>query len=443
MTRGSDGGPRSTEVHLSVRDRLGSDPRYPWLVVGLLWFCGFFNYADRQAVFSVFPLIKKEFHLDNTTLSLLGSAFMLVYAVASPFTGYVVDRVSRRWLIASGLVLWSLICAATAFSRNFGQLIFFRAAEGLGESFYFPASMSLLADYHSRRTRSRALGIHQTSVYLGTAGGAALAGFLSRQQGWRSPFWVLGLTGTVYAAFLVLSLIEPVRGQAGGETAEADLRQREETSPTPAVPVPLSAKIGRLMSNRAAVLLFAVFVGANFVAATFLTWLPTFIFEAFDVGLDNASFTSTFWPLASLPGALLGGFAADRAARRTSGGRIRVQSLGLLLAAPFVFLAGWSTSVPLLIAGLIGAGLCKGIYDSNIFAALFDVVAPEDRGSAAGMMNCLGWVGGLAAPGVVGFASDRLGLGLVIGSTAAVYLLVGLLALVAARLAETRAQQPA
>ena len=130
MTRGSDGGPRSTEVHLSVRDRLGSDPRYPWLVVGLLWFCGFFNYADRQAVFSVFPLIKKEFHLDNTTLSLLGSAFMLVYAVASPFTGYVVDRISRRWLIASGLVLWSLICAATAFSRNFGQLIFFRAAEG-------------------------------------------------------------------------------------------------------------------------------------------------------------------------------------------------------------------------------------------------------------------------------------------------------------------------
>ncbi len=315
MTQGSDGGGSRAEAHGSIRERLGSNRHYPWLVVGLLWFCGFFNYADRQAVFSVFPLIKKEFHLDNTTVSLLGSAFMLVYAVASPFTGYVVDRISRRWLIASGLALWSLICAATAFSRNFGQLVFFRAAEGLGESFYFPASMSLLADYHSRRTRSRALGIHQTSVYLGTAGGAALAGFLSRRQGWRSPFWVLGLTGTVYAAFLILSLIEPVRGQAGGETAEADPRQREEMSPTRAVSAPLSAKIARLMSNRAAVLLFAVFVGANFVAATFLTWLPTFIFEAFDVGLHNASFTSTFWPLASLPGALLGGFAADRAAR--------------------------------------------------------------------------------------------------------------------------------
>ncbi len=206
---------------------------------------------------------------------------------------------------------------------------------------------------------------------------------------------------------------------------------------------PLGEKLLRLLSNRPAVLLFAVFVGANFVAATFLTWLPTYIFEKFDLGLDNSSFTSTFWPLASLPGAILGGVAADRAARRAEGGRIRVQSLGLLLAAPFVFLCGWAASVPLLITGLIGAGLCKGIYDSNIFAALFDVVAPEDRGSAAGLMNCLGWVGGFTAPFVVGVASDRLGFGLVIASTAAVYLLVGLIALFAARLADAHKHNPA
>ena len=88
-----------------------------------------------------------------------------------------------------------------------------------------------------------------------------------------------------------------------------------------------------------------------------------------------------------------------------------MQSLGLILAAPFVFLTGWSTSVPVLIAGLIGAGLCKGIYDSNIFASLFDVVRPEDRGIAAGLMNAVGWTGGFIAPIVVGFASDRLAWG--------------------------------
>ena len=109
-------------TRLRIRNWLGSHPHYPWFVVGLLWFCGFFNYADRQAVFSVFPLLKAEFGLTKTQLGLLGSVFMVVYAVASPFTGYLVDRFSRRLLIAVGLTFWSVICAATAFSRNFAQL---------------------------------------------------------------------------------------------------------------------------------------------------------------------------------------------------------------------------------------------------------------------------------------------------------------------------------
>jgi sugar phosphate permease len=163
-----------------------------------------------------------------------------------------------------------------------------------------------------------------------------------------------------------------------------------------------------------------------------------YIFEGFDLGLSSSSITSTFWPLASLPGALCGGVVADWAARRSRGGRIRTQSLGLILAAPFVLLTGWSASVPMLIVGLIGAGLCKGIYDANIFAALFDVVPAEDRGTAAGLMNTVGWTGGLVAPTLVGIASERLGLGVAIASTAAVYLFVGVLALVAARLAEAR-----
>ena len=126
------------------------------------------------------------------------------------------------------------------------------------------------------------------------------------------------------------------------------------------------------LANPAAALLLCVFVGANFVAATFLTWLPTFIFEGFDLGLDNSSFTSTFWPLASLPGAICGGIAADRAApsdERRPDPRARPGADRWLPRSSF--LTGWSTSVPVLIAGLIGAGLCKGIYDSNIFAVAF------------------------------------------------------------------------
>ena len=132
-------------------------------------------------------------------------------------------------MIPLGLAFWSLICAATGMSRSYGQLMFFRAAEGLGESFYFPASLSFLADYHGRGTRSRALGIHQTSVYLGTAGGAVLAGRLAERFGWRSPFFVLGLAGAAYALILGFLLVEPLRGQSEG-TKPVPLDPRWRTS---------------------------------------------------------------------------------------------------------------------------------------------------------------------------------------------------------------------
>jgi MFS family permease len=424
------------------QERRGTSGTYPWIVLGLLWFCGFFNYADRQAVNSVFPLLEQEFQLSERMLGMLGSAFMLVYAVSGPFAGYVVDRVRRRVLIPAGLAFWSLICAATGTAWTFRQLLIYRAAEGLGESFYFPASMSLLADYHGRGTRSKALGLHQTSVYLGTAGGAVLAGLLAEHYGWRSPFYVLGLTGTVYALVLGFCLVEPARGQADELKPTSDLGCEDAEIQQAAGKGSLWEKVARILSIRAAVLLLCVFVGANFVAATFLTWLPMFIYRKFGLSVSDSSTTSTVWSLASLAGAICGAVVADWAALRRKGGRILVQSLGLVLGAPCVFLAGWSQSLGMLVASLAGAGLCKGIYDANIFAALFDVIPPEDRGTGAGLMNTVGWTGGFLAPTAVGFASERFGLSVAIASTAAIYLLVGLLALVAARLAEEKPSSP-
>jgi len=424
------------------RNPLGSVPAYPWVVVGMLWFCGFFNYADRQALSAVVPLLQREFVLTNFQVGAVITAFMVVYAFASPFTGYTVDFLSRRLLIALGLGFWSLICAATALSRSFLHLVLLRGSEGLGESFYFPASMSILADYHGPRTRSRAMSIHQTSVYLGTAGGWSLGGALGERFGWRSPFWTLGLAGFLYAFLLGALLIEPVRDRPKTKKKsvldEMDLIGEEDVGAAPAAASPFWEKVQRIITNPAAAALLLVFVGANFVATTFLAWLPFYVFGKFNLGLFSSSFAAIFWPLASLPGALLGGVLADRAAQRSKGGRIRVQSAGLLLAVPFVYLTGATTSMTILITALVGSGLCKGIYDANIFAALFDVVSPDDRGTAAGLMNTVGWTGGFMAPLLTGAASDRFGLGVAITATAAVYLLVGLVAILAAALADRR-----
>jgi MFS family permease len=410
-------------------DETPTHPDYPWIVVGLLWFCGFFNYADRQSLSAVFPLIKDEFGLSDPALGTLSSAFMLLYALTSPLTGYTVDLLSRRLLIAAGLAFWSVICAATALSRTFRHLVLFRAAEGLGESFYFPASMSVIADYHGPATRSRAMSVHQTSVYTGTAGGWLLGSVLASMGGWRTPFWGLGIAGLAYAAMLAIVLVEPKRGRSS--TAAEDW-------PELAPPSSLTAKLAVILRNPAALLLLCVFIGANFVAATFLAWLPSLVQRQFKLDLTTSGLTSTVWPMASVPGAILGGWLADRWALRAGGGRIRSQALGLCLAAPFVLQTGWAGSVATLLIGLVGAGLCKGIYDANIFASLFDVVPAADRGTAAGLMNTVGWTGGLVAPVAVGFASERFGLGTAVASTAVVYLLVGLLALAAASLADRK-----
>ena len=124
----------------------------------MLWGIAFGHYADRQAIFSVFPLSQKSMGLDNVQLGLLGSAFAWVYGLGALFAGNIVDRVRRKTAILGGLYAWSAICMATSAMTSFRGLFTMRALEGIGEAFYFPASMSLVSDYHGPATRSARSG---------------------------------------------------------------------------------------------------------------------------------------------------------------------------------------------------------------------------------------------------------------------------------------------
>src|SRR5580693_7531933 len=183
----------------------------------MLWCICLFNYADRQAIFSVFPLLQKEMNLSLVQLGALGSAFAWVYGLGAPLAGALVDRIRRKPAILGGLYVWSAICMATSLSVTFRQLLFFRAAEGVGETIYYPASVSLISDYHGRSTRSRALGFLQTSVYVGTIGGGFFAGLIGQTYGWRWSFIVFGGLGILLGLVLQRFLIEPRRGAAESE----------------------------------------------------------------------------------------------------------------------------------------------------------------------------------------------------------------------------------
>jgi MFS family permease len=403
----------------------GPSSKYRWYVVAMLWTIAFFNYADRQAIFSVFPLLEKELGLSPIQLGLLGSSFAWVYGLFAPLAGWVVDRVKRKTAILWGLQVWSLICMATALSRNFNHLLFWRAAEGLGETFYFPASMSL-SDYHGKKTRSRAMGIHQTSVYMGTIAGGFFAKLISQAR-WKWSFIIFGGLGVILGLVLRTTLHEPERGAADLEDIGMGSHP-PHTSHKMSVPEFL-----KLIGKTPTVLILMVaFMSANFVAVTLLTWMPKFLHDKFEMSLAMSGLTATLYvQLASMLGSPIGGYIADRMRQRYVGGRLMVQALGLLAGAPFVVLCGMTQSVTWLIVALTAWGLFKGFYDANIFASVFDVVRPEARGTAAGMMNMIGWLaGGGSAPLVIGIIAQKSGLGFAIATASVVYVFAGLLLIV-------------
>jgi MFS family permease len=370
----------------------------------MLWWIAFFNYADRQAIFSVFPLLVKEMNLTDVQLGLLGSSFAWVYGLVSPFSGSIVDRVRRKSAILVGLNVWSAICMFTAIANGFRSLLFFRAAEGLGESFYFPAGVSMISDYHSPDTRSRALGFHQTSVYLGTIGGGFFAGLIAQSYGWRWSFVVFGAAGMMLGWALSRFLVEPTR-----------------SVDAPKMPL---ADFVRILTPQS-ILLMLAFLCANFVAVVLLSWMPKFLFDRFHMSLAAAGLTATIYvQLASLVGSPFGGWLADRLRRRPI-----VQAIGVFGGAPFVVACGLTKSTTVLIAALAAWGFFKGMYDANIFASVFDVVPEEARGTAAGFMNMVGWIGGGSAPLVIGAIAMKTGLGTAIAMAAVLYIIAGVLLL--------------
>jgi MFS family permease len=396
-------------------------PNYKWHVVWMLWCISMFNYADRQAIFSVFPLLEKEMGLSTVQLGLLGSAFAWVYGACAPLAGIIVDRVARTKAILFGLHAWSAICVATGASRTFGHLFFFRAAEGLGETFYYPASMSLISDYHGKATRSRAMGLHQTSVYMGTVAGGFFAGLIGQHYGWRWSFYLFGGLGILLGFVLNKLLIEPERGSA-------------DEQPVVVGAMPYGRFLRILFTTPTALLLMAAFICMNFVAVVLLAWMPKFLYDRFGLGLAAAGLLATlFAQAASMIGSPLGGWLADSMRMRAPGGRMYVQAIAAGCAVPFVFLCGSTRVLALAVAALFFWGLFKGFYDANIWASLFDVVRPEARGRAVGLMNMVGWLGGGTAPVVIGYFAQTLGLGGAIAASAYVYITGAGLLVIAAK----------
>ena len=386
---------------------------YKWCVIAMLWSVCFLNYADRQAIFALFPLLRVEFHLSNVQLALIGSSFMWTYAIFGPVAGWLGDRLPRKRLILAGLIFWLCVTVATAIARQYRQLTVLRGLNGIAEAVYFPAAMSLISSYHDATTRSRAMSVHQSAVYAGTIAGGVIASWFGEHFGWRTNFFSFGGLGLLLCIVLIVFLREPL-----SRPQHAMVSESSSTGPYATL-----RDIGTYILGTPSVLrLILAFIGANFVAMVFMVWLPTFLYGRFHMTLAMASVNATLYlQLASVAGVLTGGTVADSLVSCDKGGRMRTQAIGLLTGMPFLVMAGLAPSLTWIIFALIGFGFAKGIYESNIWASLHDVVPSRQQATAVGIMNSFGWIGGGIAPLAIAIGSQRFGIGACLSATALIY----------------------
>ncbi len=379
---------------------------YPWILVGLLWCVAFLNAADRSILIAVMPQLRGEFGLSATQLALLNSVFFWIYAATAFLAGRLGDSMRRTRVILYGLVFWSCATGFTSLSTGFAMLLAFRGVVAFGEAFYYPTATALISDWHKPSMRSRALSIHQTAVFAGAGAGSVFAGLIADRIGWHAPFLLFGGIGLVYSVFLLKLLRDapPRRIVAAADAA------------APSEPLAVVFRI-----RPALMLCFIFFLGTG--ASTGVTvWAPTFVHDA--LGLDLAG--SALWGsatinLAGFMSVPLGGLLADTLAKKTPIGRFYTLMIGLgsagILLLPLVN-AGTAVAVG---GVLLATSIGKGLFDGCIYAAMHDVVPPEARATAVGMMTMIGFIGAGITPIFVAQAAEHFGMAAGMTSLAGLY----------------------
>ena len=387
-----------------------------WEVLALLWIAFFLNQADRQVFNVVLPLIKADLHLTDLQIGTIATAFNLVYASLVPIAGYIGDLFSRKWIVVLSILFWSVATMFTGLSNGMLMLIIMRSiATGGGEAFFGPSNYSLIASYH-KNTRAFAMSLHQTSYYIGIIVSGYLAGYIGDHYGWRNAFYVFGAIGVIHGVVMIFRLKDMKTEKV--KAAKERIR--------------FSEAFIILFRTPTALMLTIAFSGLVFVLTGYLTWMPTYLYENFNMNLATAGFNSMFYThLFAFAGIIIAGKYSDVIARKNPAARLLLQGFGLLIAAPFIVLMGNSNVLLTIYIGFAGFGFARAFFDANTYTVLYDVIPPKYHSSASGIMIMLGFGVGSLSPVILGYIKPILGLSFGITSLAVVWVLCGILLLIA------------
>ena len=372
---------------------------YARYVLAVMVGINFLNYLDRYILPAVATKIQGEFHLTDSQVGLLGSAFLLVYAVATIPFGIWADRGVRKTVVAVGVTIWSLATLVTGLARNYVQLFTARAILGIGEASYYPAGTALLGDYFRKEGRARAMSIWAAGTAVGIAVGFAGGGIVASRLGWRTAFYMTAVPGLVFAV-LAFGLREPLRG-----AAEALGPQTRTAAPITWRTFARLLEIPTLRATIAAeTALFFVLGGAAF-------WLPTFLSRRFGLGTGAAgTLAGGVLVVGLLAGSLLGGTIADRLTRRRGvASNLPVGIAGFLAGAVFVALALVMPSLGLFLPMFLLGAASLYLYNGPYTAIKQNVVLPTVRATAVTIALLIEHLlGDSYAPWAIGKVSDTL-----------------------------------
>lgn len=399
---------------------------YAWVVVALLSVVALLNYLDRQML----STMQHSMQIDITELrsaerfGFLMAIFMYIYGFMSPVAGTIADRVNRKWLIVGSLFVWSSVTYGMGLATSYNQLIWLRGFMGVSEALYLPAGLAMIADFHTGKTRSLAIGIHMTGLYLGQA----LGGFgatVAENFTWHTTFHWFGIIGIMYSLILIFFL--------------HDSRSQKLVNPLSAPhpkgnTIPLAKGLSILFSNVAFWAILLYFAAPSLPGWATKNWLPTLFAESLQIPMSKAGPISTITlAAASFIGAVfIGGPLSDRWVQKNMRGRVYTGAIGLAMTIPSLVLLGYATGF----AGVIGAALFFGVgfgmFDANNMPILCQFVPPNLRATAYGIMNMVGVFAGAAVTQLLGRFTDsgNLGLGFsILGGIVLVALLVQVLTL--------------
>ena len=365
--------------------------------------CAFFFHQADRALFGLLTIpIQKDIGLTDVQIGWINTTLSWTLAAMTVVAGVVGDRCSRKWLITISLIAWSLMTVCMGFIGGFWGALFFRSiATGVGESFYAPSAYALIAVHH-KKTRSLALSIHQAALYVGLmVSGLVVAWLLGFLGSWRSVFIAFGLAGCLLGIMFIWTLKD---GERGEKSEEKRVKSEDKRG------IGLGESLRAYFCNPSALCATAGFVAIVFVNNAYLFWAPKFAAEKFAIDVGEAGKGVMLWHHLFAFGAILvGGILTDRFVSKMPRFRLGFQIAALLLGAPMLLWIGLSQSFVTLLVAASAYGVFRGFFEVNTHASLFDVVPPQYRSTAVGLLNMIAFFFGGLSGVAMGALSQKWG----------------------------------